>query len=88
MHITVSLDAPLVCGAPGAPHHFDVPVSGGGLGRRLTEMLDWCRENVLAGTWAQHHHSERRKGEAPADFARFYFMDEADAEVFRRRWVR
>jgi hypothetical protein len=50
-------------------------------------LLAWCRENVPAGTWDQHHHSERRKGEPPADFARFYFASEADAEAFRRRWV-
>ncbi len=62
-----------------------MPVPGSGLGLRLTDMLDWCRENVAAGTWAQHHHSERRKGEPPADFARFYFLYEAAAEAFRRR---
>ena len=54
----------------------------------LTDMLDWCRENVPAATWAHHHHSEPRKGEAPADFARFYFLYEAVAEAFRRRWIR
>jgi len=70
------------------PHHIDIPVPGSGLGRRLTDILDWCRENVPAGTWAQHHHSERRKGEPPADFARFYFLYEAVAEAFRRRWMR
>ena len=64
-----------------------MPVPGGGLGRRLTDMLEWCRENVPAGTWVQHHHSERRKGEQPADFARF-FLYEAVAEAFRRRWMR
>jgi len=62
-----------------------VPVPGAGLGRRL---LDWCRENVPAGTWGQQHHSERRKGEPPADFARFYFLYEAVAAAFSRRWVR
>ena len=44
------------------------------------------RENVAAGAWDEHGHSERRKGEAPADFARFDFMAETDAEAFRRRW--
>jgi len=52
------------------------------------EMHDWCCEHVAAGAWAQHGHSERRKGEAAIDYARFYFMDEADAEAFRRRWMR
>jgi len=64
------------------------PVPGGGRGRRLTDMLHWCRENVPAGTWAQHRHSERRTGEAPRNFARFYFVSEADTEAFRRRWSR
>ncbi len=68
------------------PHRVDVPVPGSGLGRRLTDMLNWCRENAPPGAWAQHHHSERRKGEAPTDFARFYFANEADAEAFRREW--
>jgi len=49
-------------------------------------MLACCRENFAAGTWDQHRHTERRKGEAPADFARFYFVNEADAEAFRERW--
>ena len=70
------------------PHRVDIPVPGSGLGRRLTEMLDWCRENVPAATWSHHHHSERCKGEAPKDFARFYFLYEAVAEAFRRRWMR
>jgi len=26
------------------------------------------------------------EGEAPTDYARFYFMNQADAEAFRRRW--
>jgi len=69
------------------PHHIDVPVPGSGHGRRLTDMLDWCRDNVAAGAWAEHGHSERRKGEAPADFARFCFADEMAAAAFRRRWT-
>jgi hypothetical protein len=68
------------------PHRIDVSVPGSGLGNRLTEMLAWCRENVPAGTWVHHHHRERRKGDPPADFARFYFLYEAVAEAFRRRW--
>jgi len=70
------------------PHRVDVPVPGSGLGRRLTDMLDWCRESFAAGAWDQHHHSERRKGEAPIDYARLYFASEAAAEAFRRRWLR
>ncbi len=70
------------------PHCVDVPIPGSGLGRRLIDMLDWCGENVPADTWAQHHHSERRTGETPRDFARFYFVSEADTEAFRGRWSR
>jgi hypothetical protein len=68
------------------PHRIDIPVPGSGLGRRLTDMLDWCREHVVADDWAQHGHGERRKGEAPVDFARFYFMNHVDADAFRSRW--
>ena len=42
---------------------------------------------MAAGTWAHHGHQERRKGERPLDFARWYFANEADAEAFRKRWV-
>ena len=69
-------------------HRVDVPVPGNGLGRRLTEMHDWCAANVAAGTWAQHGHQERRKGGIPVDFVRFYFANEHDAESFRQqRWA-
>jgi hypothetical protein len=67
------------------PINVDVPVPPGGLGRHLTDMLDWCHANVAAGAWAQHGHQERRKGERPADYARFYFATDADAAGFRRR---
>jgi hypothetical protein len=69
------------------PHRIDIPVPGSGLGRQLTDMLDWCRANIAAGTWAQHGHGEKRKGEAPRDYARFYFASEADAAAFRRLWA-
>ena len=68
------------------PHRVDIPVPPGGLGRRLTDMHQWCRENVTAGEWAQHGHQVRRKGECPADFARFYFSTTGNAEAFRWRW--
>jgi hypothetical protein len=58
------------------------------LGKRLADMLDWCREHVTAGWWNHHGRSERCKGEAPAHFARFYFMSEGDAAAFRLRWDR
>jgi hypothetical protein len=41
--------------------------------------------NVAAGGWAQHGHHLRRKGERPADFARWYFLSDADAEAIKRR---
>jgi hypothetical protein len=69
------------------PHRIDIPVPVGGLGNRLTEMLMWCRANIVAGMWAKHGHSERPKARAmPAVFARFYFASEADAEAFKKRW--
>jgi hypothetical protein len=70
------------------PHRVDVPIPSGGLGNCLTEMMMWCRQNVPAGAWAQHGHSEGNKRNRPADFARFYFATEADAEIFRRQWVK
>jgi len=69
------------------PHRVDVPAPGSGLGRRLTEMLDWCRESVAEGAWDEHGRRERRTGEMPAAFVRFYFLSEAAAEAFRRRWT-
>jgi hypothetical protein len=69
------------------PHRVDVPIPVGGLGNRLTEMMVWCRQNVPAGAWTQHAHSERHRPNHPADFARFYFATEADAKAFRKRWT-
>lgn len=63
------------------PHKVDIPVAGSGLGRRLTDMLEWCAANVAAGEWAEHGHQERRKGDAPRDFARFYFLHESDVRL-------
>ena len=69
------------------PHRVDIPIPGSGLGNRLTDMMMWCRQNVPAGTWAQHGCSERPGGNRRlADFVRFYFMTEADAEAFRLKW--
>jgi hypothetical protein len=69
------------------PIKVDIPVPSGGLGRQLTDMLDWCHANVAAGAWAQHGHQVRSKGECPVDFARWYFLSDTDAEAFRRRWL-
>jgi hypothetical protein len=70
------------------PHRVDVPIPGSGLGNRLTEMMVWCRRNVPGGKWVQHGHSEGHKRNRPADFARFYFATEVDAEAFRRQCVK
>ena len=69
------------------PHRVDVPVSVGGLGRRLDDMHAWCREHVGAGGWEQHADRKRRPGATPIDYARFYFADAEQAEAFRRRWL-
>ena len=66
------------------PHRVDVPIPAGGLGNRLTEMMMWCRQNVAVGAWAQHGRSEGNRRNRPADFARFYFVTEVDAEAFKR----
>jgi len=67
------------------PYHIDVPVPSNGLGPMLAVILDWCRENVVSDTWDLH--CDYREGESPVDFVRFYFLHEADAEAFRRRWM-
>jgi hypothetical protein len=69
------------------PHRVDIPVPGTGLGHRLTDMLDWCRTHLLADAWAEHGHSEKRKGEAALFFARFYFANGAVVVTFRKVWA-
>jgi hypothetical protein len=69
------------------PHKVDVPVPVEGLGERLHLMRDWCYDNVAAGDWDEHEHSVPTLGEAPTQYARFYFMRKADAEAFRKQWV-
>ena len=69
------------------PHRVDVPIPGDGLGSLFTQMHDWCRDAVQIGAWAMYGHTERRKGEAPLDFLRFYFRDEAAALAFKQRWM-
>ena len=43
------------------PHHVDIPVPSGGLGKRLADMHDWCHDHVAAGGWEQHGHSDDRR---------------------------
>src|SRR5262249_44932153 len=73
------------------PHKVDVIVPGGGLGNRLTRMMEWCRAHVTpAELWDSHGVRDwklRDENGFPRDLARFYFMDQADAEVFRRVWL-
>jgi hypothetical protein len=69
------------------PHRVDVPIPVGGLGNRLTDMMTWCRQHVPVGVWAQHGHSEGNNRNRPIDFARWYFLNKADAEAFRKRWA-
>jgi hypothetical protein len=68
------------------PHRVDVLVPEGGLGRRITEMHDWCRDALQIGAWAMHGHSESRKGAPATDYLRFHFRDESAAVAFRQRW--
>lgn len=62
------------------PFRVDIEVPERGLGQRFNTMHEWCREH--AGAWAQHGHMERRKGQAPKDFARFYFATRDTAAAF------
>jgi hypothetical protein len=41
-----------------------------------------------ADQWAHHGHSEKEPAEIPAYFARFYFMRDEDADLFRWRWLK
>ena len=67
-------------------HRVDIPVPDDGLGRRLDAMLAWCRENMEAGDWTQHGHTERQPPELPTHVARFYFAEAGMVEAFRQRW--
>ena len=68
------------------PHRVDIPVPRTGLGLRLTEMHNWCHDNIDAGRWEEHAHSDDRRDNdgIRLDFCRFYILDEADADKFRR----
>ena len=64
----------------------DVPVASDQLGARLSELVEWCRANVEPDQWAHYGHVERSRGETPRNYARFYFLIEADADLFWWRW--
>jgi hypothetical protein len=59
------------------PIKIDIPVPGSGLGRRLTGMLGWCRENVAAGEGAQHGFLDWKRRDGPIDFTRWHFSSDA-----------
>ena len=76
---------------PAAERRFqvrvDIPVPVAGFGNQLNEMEAWCRANFHADQWARHGHSTKQPGQIAQDYARFYFMRNEDAELFRWKWV-
>jgi hypothetical protein len=70
------------------PHRIDIPVPEGGLGKRLTDMIDWCggrfADWTFHGVIDEHQRDERG---IPIDFVRFYFIDEIAAQQFRQHWA-
>jgi hypothetical protein len=71
------------------PHRVDIPVPDGGLGKRLTDMIDWCGGRFA--DWTFHGIiDENRRDERgiPIDLVRFYFMDEIAAQQFREQWTK
>jgi hypothetical protein len=70
------------------PHRVDVPVPPGGLGNRINLMNDWCRANFHADQWAHYGHSQKEAGQIAEDYARFYFLSKADADLFRWKWMK
>jgi hypothetical protein len=68
------------------PIKVDVPVPTDGRPWPFGEMLAWCRENVTLG-WEQHGFMDKKRRDErgiPIDYARFYFVSDADAEAFRK----
>ena len=48
----------------------DIKVPAKGLGQRLGELMDWCRDCAMEEEWAHHGFMGIDTG---TDFARFYF---------------
>ena len=72
------------------PIKIDIPVPAYGEPWPYADMLAWCRANVAAGAWAQHGFMDKKRRDehgVPIDFTRWYFLNDADAEAFRQRWV-
>jgi hypothetical protein len=56
-------------------HQVAIDAAGGGLGLRILEMNDFCRENAMIYRTQTDH----RKG---GDFIRYCFADPAHADTF------
>lgn len=72
------------------PIRIDVRVPRSGEPWPFTEMLTWCSANVPEGAWEQHGHMDKRRRDArgiPIDYARWYFVSEADAAAFDSCWL-
>lgn len=70
------------------PFRVDIPVPAGGLGGRLNEMAAWCREHFTGG-WDHHGRTDPTSLDTrgiATGVMRFYFLTEADADLFRQRW--
>jgi hypothetical protein len=67
------------------PHKVDVPIPTTGIGSRLITLIGWCREHIAADDWDCHAFPERGGDKSSVQDARFYFLNETDAEAFRRR---
>jgi hypothetical protein len=70
------------------PHKLDIHVPETGARGGLKGMVHWCRKNTT-GQWTHHILVDRQRRDVlgvPLDFARFYFLEESDAEAFRRAW--
>jgi hypothetical protein len=73
------------------PYKVDVPEPPGGFATLHDRMLEWCRQGIPADNWQYFPHQDpaiRSSQGVPLRFARFYFANAADAEAFRRTWLR
>jgi hypothetical protein len=53
-------------------------------------MYEWCRKHATTGTWEHHAFTDTKRLDdrgIPMEFARFYFLNETDANAFRRDWI-
>jgi hypothetical protein len=72
------------------PFKVDVRVPTYGETWPFVEMVTWCRDNVPSGAWEEHSFMDKNRRDErgiPLDFARFYFMREADAAAFKQQWA-